>query len=335
MESLEDHSPVEEEGGAKVAKKGRIIFDLNYIESSRDEEDIAASIASLDSISDRSSLPSSPIFKSTKAAKATAVVKATTIMKSKRNMKVSRKANDIPPKGDVVSCSVLSGPHHYVTEIFLEVPYLNGAGIEIATRFGISVDITALDKFITVMLCHIQCPDLNPNSWLQNLLYRTTADKVKTRYPLDSDALWSKLKDEYFEEYKHKGVLAHATIYLTPQFLRDLQFTLKQCKPSKPTGSMRNSGKKGNELLTNLDNPDSGVETTNDIPDAAVGFTGTVKPQAIALQAALKCVDHPGVHCHRDKQGNHHTMNFPQRCIWIKALCMCMAGDDSHDSTLT
>ncbi|KAF8584665.1 hypothetical protein K439DRAFT_1616549 [Ramaria rubella] len=177
MESLEDHSPVEEEGDAEVTKKGRIIFDLDYIESSRDEEDITASIASLNSISDRSSLPSSPILKSTKAAKATEVVKATTIMKSEKNMKVSRKANEsVPPKGDVVSCSVLSGPHHYVTDIFIEVPYLNGAGIEITTRFGISVDITALDEFITVMLSHIQCPDLNLNSWPQNLLYRTMAD---------------------------------------------------------------------------------------------------------------------------------------------------------------
>ncbi|KAF8590668.1 hypothetical protein K439DRAFT_1611805 [Ramaria rubella] len=262
MKSLEDHSPVEEEGDAEVTKKGRIIFDLDYIESS---------------------LPSSPILKSTKAAKAMAVVKATTIMKSKKNMKVSRKANE-------------------------------------------SIPLKALDEFITVMLSHIQCPNLNPNSWPQNLLHRTTADKVKTQYPLDSNALWSKLKDEYFEEYKRKGVLAHATIYLTPQFLRDLQFTLKQRKPSKPTGAIQNSGKKGNELLTNLDNPDGGVETTNDITDAAVGFMGTVKPQAIALQAALKCVDHPGVHCHRDKQGNHHTMNFLQRRIWIKALEMAAPG---------
>ncbi|KAF8574829.1 hypothetical protein K439DRAFT_1624040 [Ramaria rubella] len=311
----EDLSDGEKEGNDVAEKNKRITFDFDYIEDSqeeKEEDDIIASTASIVSIasiasttsldSEDSSDPTSPILMPAKAVKA---VKPMTAVETVRITKVPRKADAFVP----------------LKSICIEVPYLNGEGIEITTRFNISIEAAGLDDSIPKMLGHIHCPNLPQVSWPENLLYKMMADMIRKRYLLETNEAWVNLKDEFIEEYKHIGVLAHALVYLTPDF------TLKQHKTSKPSGTIRHGGKKTTTVpLINLDDPECGMETANNVADAVIKFKGAVKPVVALMDVLKNFKDHEGRFCHRDHTGKHHIMNFSLYSIWAKELNMSTPG---------
>jgi hypothetical protein len=200
-------------------------------------------------------------------------------------------------------------------------------------RFYVAFTTPTLQDVITEMFRHIDIQGIDANTLPDAFWYRTSSEKIKTRFKLNDDSDWLRLKDEYARTFKKKKDDAKAFIYLPDdvsllytflfffftdvlQFMRRLQGAHINLKNGRTAAGTR-------KAAGGAEDPD--VKARDAFKDNAVGLTEELKEQGDELKAILKkCQRHATPDgqnlCHVDKHSRHYVVNWSQCRLWLDRL---------------